>query len=330
MTRIGLKSACLVASIIIWVQVAATSLVEQSANLPLRVTGLDQSLTVEGSTLPSKISVRLQGSKLRLLAHKYFNRYLGEVRVSLTDQQPGPAFSYEVDRGDVFTDMTVVSIFPPVRLRLHIDEVVSRVMPVRLETDGSLPTGKAFLVAPVVNPDSVVVTGASRFFLTDGVVPTQRVNLDRMKESQDFPLGLVSPQEFLHLERSEVSASFKVASIEDRTLANIPVIALVDAGQPEVGVSPPVVDVMVRGVADSVRALNRNRFLVTVPVGQLPDGIYILNGQVEHPPWLTIIGLNPPEFQVIVGNPPAIPDSSVQGGVSEPAPVKGTGGGRFE
>jgi YbbR domain-containing protein len=134
-------------------------------------------------------------------------------------------------------------------------------------------------------------------------VHTLRVNLDKMKESQDFPLSLSSPHEFLHLEQSEVSASFRVAPLQDRTLANIPVIPLVDAGQPEVGVSPPVVDLMVRGVADSVQALDRSRFLVTVPVGSLAEGVYQLAGQVDYPPWLTLIGMNPEEFQVIVGNP---------------------------
>lgn len=326
MNRLGLKIFCLVAAIIIWVQVAATSLVEQSADLPLRVTGLSQGLTVEGSALPAKVAVRMQGSKLRLMAHKYFNRYLGEVRVSLANQAAGPAFSYEVDRGDVFTDLTVVNIFPPVRLRLQVDRVVSRNIAVRLETDGSLPEGKAFLLPPVVAPDSVLVTGPRRFFSPELVVPTLRVNLDRLKESQDFPLGLTSPHEFLHLERPEVSASFRVAPLLDRTLANIPVIPLVDSGRPEVGVSPPVVDVMVRGVADSVRALDRGRLMVTVPVGDLAEGIYVLPGQVEPPSWLKVMALKPKEFQVIVGHP-LVPADSTGAAAGGNAPQEMRGGG---
>jgi hypothetical protein len=311
---------CLAAAIIIWVQVAATSVVEQSARLPLRVTGLTEGLTVEGSELPAKVSVRLEGSKLRLLAHKYLNRYLGEVRVNLADRTPGPAFSYEVNPGDVFTDLTVMSVFPRVRLRLQVDRMAQRYLPVSLQTDGSLPTGLDYLEPPSVSPDSILVRGASRFLLEGLEVPTLRVNLDRLKESSVFPLSLASPGPFLHLGMDEVSASFKIAALEDRTLANIPVIPLVDAGQPEVGVSPPVVDVMVRGVADSVQSLDRSRFLVTVPVGSLPEGVYLLSGQIEHPPWLTLIGMNPSEFQVIVGNPvtlPALADTTLSGAGGE-------------
>lgn len=326
MNRLGLKIFCLVAAVVIWVQVAATSVVEQSANLPLRVTGLSQGLTVEGSTLPAKVAVRLQGSKLRLLANKYFNRYLGEVRIDLANQPVGPAFSYEVGRGHVFTDLTVVNIFPPVRLRLQVDRVASRNMAVRLETDGALPEGKAFLVPPVVKPDSVLVTGPSRFFQPEMVVPTLRVNLERLKDSQDFPLGLTPPHEFLHLERNEVSASFRIAPLLDRTLANIPVIALVDLGRPEVGISPPVVDVMVRGVADSVRALDRGRLLVTVPVGDLAEGIYVLPGQVEPPSWLKVIALKPKEFQVIVGHP-SVPVDTTTSPADRLSPRTPGGGG---
>lgn len=327
MNRLGLKIFCLIASIIIWALVAQTTDVEQSVNLPLRVTGLDPSLTVEGSVLPEKVAVRLHGSKLKLFTHKFLNRYLGEVLVNLADQPANVAFSYELARSDVFSELEVISITPPVRLRLHIDNIESRTLFIQLETDGALPQGTAFLVEPSVFPDSVRVTGPSHFFADVSVVPTRRVNLDQLKESQDFPLALVSPSEFLKLERSEVSATFKVANIIDRTLTNINVIPLVDFGQLEVGVSPPLVDIMVRGVADSIQALDHSRFLVTLPVGSLPEGAYTLTGEVAYPPWLTLIGLDPPEFQVIVGNPaPEVPVDSTAVPVPD-SDSSGEGGG---
>ncbi len=117
-------------------------------------------------------------------------------------------------------------------------------------------------------------------------------------------VDLVAPGEFLELGLPEVEVGFLVGQLEDRTLANIPVIPLVDAGRPDVGISPPVADVMVRGVADSVRALTRDRIAVVVPVDNLAEGVFVLAGQVVHPDWLTLIRLEPEQFQVIVGNPP--------------------------
>jgi YbbR domain-containing protein len=310
MNRLGLKIVCLVASIIIWAQVAATSLVEQSVQLPLRVVGLAEGLTVEGSPLPEKVEVRLEGSKLRLMANRFLNRYLGEVRVNLTHQSAGPPFSYELDRADVFTDLTVVGIQPPVRLRMHVDQLESRTLPVRLALKGSLAEDLGYLVPPSLSPDSVTVRGPRSFFSGEANIITSPVDLGEIDNSRDLELDLISPHAALRLEPRRIRASFRVAELQERTLANIPVVALVDAGQPDVGVSPPVVDVLVRGVADSIQALDRSRFLVTVPVGGLAEGTYTMGGQVEYPSWVTLIGIRPQELQVIVGDPrPAEEDS---------------------
>jgi YbbR domain-containing protein len=310
MNRIGLKIICLVVSVVIWIQVASHSTVEQNATLPLIVTGLDvDTLTLEGSVLPKDVSVRLSGSKLSLVLHNIFNRYVGEVRVSLWDLGPGPEFSYEVAASDVYSDLKVVSVQSPLRLRLQIDRREFKLLPVRQRTIGKLRPGLAFLEPPQLKPDSVLVSGPGRFFVEGLSVEAQPLDLSKLKESARLTVRLTPPGKFLHLATSQIALDCLVAEIEDRTLANIPVIPLVDTGRPPVGLSPPVVDVMVRGVADSVRALTANRFLVTVPVGNLEEGIYYLPGQVDNPDWLEVIGLDPPEFQVIVGSPSVSLDS---------------------
>ena len=301
MNRLGLKISCLVVAVIIWVQVASTSTVEQTTSLPLRLSGINDGLTAAGSEIPSQIKVRVQGSKLRLLMHNYFNTYIGEVRVNVSDRTVGPSFSYEVDQNDVYTDLIVVGVQPPVRLRLKLDRELKRLLPVRLVTNGTLPGDVDFLTEPTVTPDSVMVTGPERFFPASGVVMTTPVELGRQQNSGESTVALMAPSEYLKLAARDVRVRFQIARIEQRTVANVPVIPLVDAGQPEVGVSPPVVDVMVRGVTDSLQYLSSDRILVTVPVGNLERGVHMVAGQVSLPPWLTLIGLDPPEFQVVIG-----------------------------
>ncbi len=312
MNRLGLKIACLVASVVIWMQVASHSIVEQNVSLPLVVTGLGENLTVEGSDLPTEVTVRLEGSKLRLLRHNFFNQIVGEVRVNLWDREAGPEFSYEVASSDIYSDLKVLGVHPPVRLRIHVDRQQFKLLPVVQQNTTQLREGFDFLEAPKLLPDSVLVSGPGRFFLTHPGVKAEPIDFSKLKESQRLPVRLVQPGEFLHLATRQVSLDCLIAPIEDRTLANIPVVPLVDAGRPPVGVSPPVVDVMVRGVADSVQALTANRFLVTVPVGNLDEGIYELKGQVDKPDWLEVIGLDPPIFQVIVGSPSVSLDSLYQ------------------
>ncbi|NCQ34542.1 YbbR-like domain-containing protein, partial [bacterium] len=286
MNRLGLKISCLVAALIIWMQVAATSPVEQDINLPLRVTGLASGLTYAGSNLPAEVRVRVTGSKLNLLRHKFFNHFVGEVRLDLSGRDAGPAFALAVDSGDIFTSLTSATVFPPTTVRVHIDRQDTLRVPVRLELSGSLPRDKGLVTPARATPDSVTLIGPERFLAPIPMVRTEPMDMSRVTASQERDLALRLDQELLHLEPDHVRVTLKIGPLRERTLANVPVIALVDAGRPEAGVSPPVADVKVRGVADSVATLTGERLLVTIPVGDRPEGIYSLPGQVAYPPWL--------------------------------------------
>ena len=310
MNRFGLKISCLLVSVLIWIQVASTADFEQITTLPLRVTGLAEGLTVAGSEhLPSEVKVRVTGSKLMLLTHQYFNRYIGEVRADLAGFSDS-TFSYQLDRSHIFTDMNNADFKRMKILTLTIDHEISRSIAVTLDTEGNLPRDMDFVTTPRITPDSVLVTGPSRFFSDEMSVHTEAVNLDRISGNSEQTLNLVLPGDFLDMTETRIKVAFQVGKLENRTLANIPVIGLVDAGRPEVGISPPVADVMVRGIADSVRALTEDRISVIVPVDNLSEGIFVLAGQVVHPDWLTLIRLDPPQFQVIVGNPPILRNDS--------------------
>ena len=176
-------------------------------------------------------------------------------------------------------------------------------------------------------PDSVTVSGPSRFVPESGAVATEPLALDRLQpgRTEGLDLRLRSPHEHLMVAPAQVQIRCAVAPLIERTVANVPVVPLVDAGQPDVGVSPPVADVMVRGVADSVQTLTAARLTVTVAVGDLAEGLYVLPGQVDCPRWLTLLGLAPTEFRVIVGNPPTQPRAGRQGGT--PPPPAGGGDG---
>ncbi|MFN2371566.1 MAG: YbbR-like domain-containing protein [Candidatus Krumholzibacteriia bacterium] len=320
MNRLGLKISCLVASILIWGLVATTTDVEQAARLPLRIVGLAEGLTWAGSDVPDVVQVRLRGSKLRLLTNRFFQRYVGEVRVNLAEQDAGPAFSYQLTETDVVSELQVVRFLRDERIRLRIDEVVERRLPVAVMLEGDLPRGTGFLSGPRAEPDSVIVSGPARFVPDTGAVATEPLVLDRLQSGRGvaLPLRLVPPHEHVIVAPAQVQAHAALAPLEERTLANVPVVPLVDAGQPDVGVSPPVADILVRGVADSVRALTEASLTVTVAVGDLPEGQYLLPGQVDCPPWLTLLRLVPAEFRVIVGDPPL--GRTPRGGASGRAP----------
>jgi YbbR domain-containing protein len=311
MNRVGLKISCFIVSVVIWMQVASTADVEKTAHLPVGIEGLREGLTIEGSDVPESIPVSLTGSKLRLMAHEYFGYYVGEVKISMAEHRPGPAFYIDPLAENVYSDLQVPPVIQAASFEVRVDTLVTRLVPVTLNLRGQLDSRFGFVTPPAVSPDSVAVIGPSRFFPDRFSVRTDPVDLSRVDGSSQMELALVPPHGYLRLASDEVKVAFAVGSIEERTLANVPVIPLVDAGRPAVGISPPVADIMVRGVADSVATLTADRLSVVVPVNDLPEGVYEMSGQVEHPSWVTLIGMDPSVFQVIVGNPSLLPDSSL-------------------
>lgn len=302
MNRLGLKLACLVAAIVIWMQVASTATVEQAASLPLRVSGLEAGCTVAGSGLPPSVTVRLRGSKLRLLAHRYLNHPLGEVRVDLSDRAPGRPFTIALERGNVSSDLDVVDVVEPDRLTIRIDGQVTRRLPVSLSLVGSLPAGYGYVRRPAAAPESVSVTGPARYFPERLAVRTAPLDLSRLSGAGVVSLRVLPPDVHLRLSEHEVRVRYAVGPLAERTLADLPVLVAPDGALPdvEVAVSPPRADVMVRAVADSLRDLDPARLRVSVAASGLGPGVHLVPGQVEGPEWLTVIGVEPPQFQVIV------------------------------
>lgn len=314
MNRLGLKISCLLVSVLIWFQVANNSDLEQTVNLPLVVTGLEDGLTTDGSqNLPKKVRVRLTGSKLFLLAHQYFNKDIGRVTVNLAGLSD-TTLSYRLSRADIQTKMVNPEIVGARNISVTTDHLVSQMLPVVLGTEGNLPVGLEFVTSPRLEPDSVSVSGPLRYFDSQMRLETETVDLGRVSEDQEGSVDLLSLGEFLRPNLSEVRVSFRVGRLEKRTLANIPVVPLVDAGRPDVGISPPVADVTVEGLADSVRFLTRDRISVVVSTDTLDVGLHRRPGQVVCPDWVTASEVVPSEFQVIVGNPPGLrsgdPDSN--------------------
>lgn len=301
MNRLGLKLGCLAAAIVIWIQIASTSPVERPARLPLRVTGLEAGRTIAGSQLPPEVEVRVRGSKLRLLAHRWLQRPIGEVVLDLSDRPAGRPFTVALAPGDVQGEVTATEIIDPVRVTIRIDGEVQRRLPVSVSTVGSLRPGYGYVAPPRAEPESVLVTGPARYFPDQAQVRTATLDLGRLEGHGRLTLGLLPPERHLQVSAPEIEVVYGVGPLAERTVADVPVLATgVEDGR-EVGVSPVHADVLVRGVADSLRALTPARLAITVAADGLAPGVHRLPGEVTGPAWVAVIGLDPAEFQVVVG-----------------------------
>jgi hypothetical protein len=119
MKRVGLKLSCLLLSLVLWLQVAATTTVDGTVTMPLEVAGLRPGTGIVRADLPGTVRVRVRGSRLLLLAHRYFGRHCGDVVVEVGAPVPGIVVERDVDESDVRSDFTALAIAPPVHLHLR-------------------------------------------------------------------------------------------------------------------------------------------------------------------------------------------------------------------
>jgi hypothetical protein len=311
-----LKIGCLVVAILVWIQVATTTMVESDVRLPLEVTGLADSLTVAGSDLPEHGRARLRATKLDLLASQYLGLPLGSIVIDLSNKTAGPAVIHQLNEADVRTEAEVVGLLPPVRFPVRVDVQQTRQVPVRVPTRRTLPSDRV-LTGPVsVRPDHVAVAGPRRFFSGLDSLATEPVDLAALQGPTTREVPLVAPPEPLRPDREKVTVTVPVARVGERVVANVPVLVLAESHLGEPGVSPPVCDVLVRGPADSVAAMQPERLLVSVPVADLGPGVHQVRAQVQHPPWVTALELTPPRFMVLLGEASA--DSAGSGAGPRP------------
>jgi hypothetical protein len=304
--NLTLKIACVVVAILVWIQVASTTMVEADVSLPMEIVGLGEGWTAEGSALPEEGRARLRVAKLSLMAHQYIGWQLGSVQVNLANFSPGPPELYVIKESDVRSEAEVVSLLPPIRLPLRIDWRDERRLPVQVPLRGQLPDDRMLAGPIAVDPDSVLVAGPRRFFQGMERVETETVELDDLDRSMDRELELVPPPQPLKAARRSVRVEIPITSVDERIVANVPVVTT-DGGDGRVtGISPPVCDILVRGPADRVASLSPTELSVSVPVDGLESGVHRLVGEVAHPGWVIAVRVEPEAFMVIVDRPGAV------------------------
>ncbi len=301
MNRLGLKIFCFLVAVIIWIQVAGGHVVVREVRLPLDLAGLQPGLTLVGNEWPDSVPVRAQGSKWQFFLNRYFGRDLGHVMVDLGQVEAPTDLLREITVNDVESPLADLDISPPLWLRLNVDRLDSLRVPVAVHLVGVLP-GDRMLMEPVTaEPDSVVLTGPTRF-LDGAAARTEPLDLAKQRDSARPERRIVASDPFLNPRPEAVELALSVAPVASRNFEHVPVVPLVDAGQPSVEVFPPVANLTVRGPADSVRVVTAADLSVTVSLTGLEPGVHHLGAQVLLPERFGLVSLEPDEFMVVIGN----------------------------
>lgn len=301
MNRHALKALCVVAAVLIWIQVASTRTAVKDISLPLTLAQLPPQATLAGNDWPESVAVRARGTRLQFFLQRYLGRAPGEVRVDLQDVSLGGLWQRDLTANDVRSSLTDVTVVEPTRLLLFVDRLDSTQVAVVPAVTGEVPAGRIMIGEVAAEPDRVTVRGPARFLEIPSRLTTEPLDLRRVRRGQPVVRHVLSPGEHLEVLPTTVSLAADVVEAERRTLEHVPVVPLVDAGQPTVEIFPPVVSVVLEGPQDEVGELSLADFTVTLALTGLTPGSHTLTPEVLLPPGCRLVRLDPPRVLAVLG-----------------------------
>jgi YbbR domain-containing protein len=270
--NLGLKVLSLVLALVLWLTVTRDQVVERSLRVPLEYQSIPAGLVIAGDP-PGAVDVRVRGASSTL------GRLEPGAVVAVLDLQgarPGQRlFHLLVDEVRAPYGVQVSQVSPPT-VSLEFERSGRKVVPVVPFVEGEPAEG--FVVSKVtVDPTHVDVVGPESRLVRLTEATTEPVSVHRARGTvrDVVTIGVVDAALRLRETRTASVVVEVVAAPVERTITGVPV-ALRHVPGSTARLSPPAVDVVVRGSRAVVDALTADTVKVFVDVAVLKPGQYVL------------------------------------------------------
>ena len=231
--------------------------------------------------------------------------------------------SVEADiRGKPFVGALVVKLLPknvrapggvraaviwPDEITLKLDQEGEKQVPVKADLQGAVPEG--YEVDTVkCTPASVLLQGPRQRLDEIDSVRTAAIELeDRVRSFKKLKMAVVPPGENWvgRVNPSNVVVEITIAERSaTREFQDLPVRVLVSPGEgPKLDIRPVKVNVMLKGLAESLKNLKPEDVQASVDCSALQAGVsYDLPVRVHASAGVTAVGVEPPTVKVTVGD----------------------------
>jgi YbbR domain-containing protein len=291
--NLGWKVLALIVAFGLWLMVMSTNAIEISKDVELDI-DLPPGLII-ANDVPSKVSLRLQGSKLflRTLANN-----LDRVQVDLTRAKVGPTY-FRIERENLRLPIGIkILSISPTTINPILEPILIRTVPVNVVAKNKLPNGYRLLKLEA-NPAQVKIRGPRSQVEKINFINATPVDLSDVPAALRWELNLSNPapqvvydedlDPKILVEVEPTGSNFRVAGVpvivdsNKKTSLNIDKVALY------VNCPPGLIQSF---TPDKVRA--------TVSVGDAGPGIYLREVKVELPPGVRLVRVVPDRLQVQV------------------------------
>ncbi len=289
-----LKVLAVVCAIVLWFYADAESnpFVTKHFDVPVQYVNQADNLAVEGGVQTVRITIRGKEADTYSLRSDDFT---AEVDLSAAVVGSGE-YAVQVQAPSLVERFSVA----PDKVTLHIDEVQSKEVPVRVRTTGTVPAGYE-LESTEVLPGTVIITGLSKDLEAVSDIETEAIDLSKLTAESTLEVNLHTDDKVSIQGVGQVAVHFLIQEKQnhssytaDIALYHVPDGYTVTLGQQ----SATVILSGSNALLESQRELSRIQFYVDC--SGLSEGDYELPVQVNYSGDLTIGQLTPAAVQVTV------------------------------
>lgn len=189
----------------------------------------------------------------------------------------------------------------PESVYIRLDDVESKRIPIQPHIDVSWREGYGQVGDAVVQPESVTVSGAKRVVGSLQSWRTVYRRFDRVRESIDVFLPLADTNVLLIFTPSRVKLSVPVQQLAEKMFAHIPLELVSVPSNREVLLSPPYLDIVVRGGIEQLADVGLRAVRAVVDYRAiLADTSGTVEPQIILPPGLRVVRKTPERVQYVL------------------------------
>lgn len=276
---IGLKIAALLLAIFLWFNVSEQKEIEAIAEIGIRFINMPSGLTF-ASEPPVAAKVRVRGKG------KFFRWRLKDLAVVI-DLSPASlgTVTHLLSASEVLIpknrQIEVLEIIEPKAVRIDLDRIVTKGVPVEIRLMGQLPDDKKMIGKPQAIPQAVRLSGPRKMIDGFHILWTEPVDLAQLGKKgkvtvapdlSDHPLVGCNVDEIEIVARIEPRKSLEVPSVP---------IMLISAPGVKSKITPDSLDILISGGQTQIDSLSPEKMLLLLDVSSLGKGVFELRSRVS-------------------------------------------------
>jgi hypothetical protein len=276
---IGLKVAALALALFLWATVAERRQVELTVDLPLRYTDMPADM-IFASEVPHEARARIRG-KGKFLRWRLDNVYF---RINLSAASEG-LVTHVVSSGEAEIppdkDIEVLEVLEPKAIRVELDKLVTREIPVGIQLEGNVPDDKVIIGRAKSVPADVVVDGGEKLVDSMDSVRTEPVDLCQLAKKGKVEARIdLSGLPYVTSGVSRVTVGVRSEDRKELGIPSVPLEAPVERGDKAL-FTPDSLDIVISGAESQVDSLDPQDLKLVVDARDLPKGQLVFSPEVR-------------------------------------------------